>query len=116
MTQQPLGDVETLALALRHLADTIDARAVSGDAEASYTAQLLKKGPQKTAKKLIEEAGETGLAVVSEGGSAVANEAADLVYHLFVALRSRGVSLEAVAAALIKRQKMSGLEEKAARE
>ena len=110
-----LGDLETLRLAMQHLADTVDARADAGDAESSYTARLLAKGPLKCAKKLIEEAGELGLAVAAESDGDVAGEAADVIYHMFVALRSRGVSLEAVGKALIDRQGMSGLEEKAAR-
>lgn len=116
MTRQPLGDTDVLAIALNQLADTIDDRALVGDKSDSYTARLLEKGPLKCSKKLIEEAGELGLAVVAESEEDIAGEAADVIYHMFVALRSRGVSLESVAAALIRRQGMSGLEEKASRD
>ena len=116
MSRQPLGDTEILSLALRQLADTVDERAIVGDASDSYTARLLEKGPLKCAKKLIEEAGELGLAVAAESEGEIAGEAADVIYHMLVALRSRGVSLEQVAAALISRQGMSGLGEKASRE
>ena len=68
-----------------------------------------------TAKKLGEEGVEAALAVMAQGDQEVAGEAADLVYHLLVALRSRGVSLDAVATELKKRQGKSGIEEKASR-
>lgn len=116
MSDDQLGDTDNLALGIRHLAEIIDERALVGDEAASYTAKLLDKGPLKCAKKLIEEAGEFGLAVAAESDAEIAGEAADVIYHMFVALRSRGVSLEAVAAALIRRQGMSGLAEKAARD
>jgi phosphoribosyl-ATP pyrophosphohydrolase len=45
----------------------------------------------------------------------VAAEAADVIYHLLVALRSRGVSLDQVGKVLEARQARSGLEEKAGR-
>ncbi|HCJ16024.1 MAG TPA: phosphoribosyl-ATP diphosphatase, partial [Hyphomonas sp.] len=54
-------------------------------------------------------------AVRRESDAHVASEAADVLYHAFVALRSRGVSLDAVAAALEKRQGISGIDEKAGR-
>lgn len=110
----PLGSIDTLAAALGRLADTIDARA-DADADTSYTAQLLAKGPRKIAKKIIEEGGELGLALTSETDAAVASETADLLYHILVGLRARGVSLEDVAAALTAREGTSGLVEKASR-
>ncbi|MCI4643685.1 MAG: phosphoribosyl-ATP diphosphatase [Hyphomonadaceae bacterium] len=109
-----LGSPAEFFAALDHLAQTIDARA-DGDPAESYTAKLLAKGPQKCAKKLGEEAVELALALVSESDEAVASEAGDLLYHLLVALRSRGLSLDAVGGALATRQAMSGLEEKASR-
>ncbi|MEO0815929.1 MAG: phosphoribosyl-ATP diphosphatase [Pseudomonadota bacterium] len=109
-----LGSPADFFAALDHLAQTIDARA-TGDADASYTAKLLQKGPPKCAKKLGEEAVELALALVSEADDAVASEAADVLYHFMVALRSRGVSLDQVGAALAARQAQSGLAEKASR-
>lgn len=113
-TPSPLGDARRLTDSLRDLAGVIDARA-GGDAAASYTAQLLAKGPAACAKKLGEEGVEAALAVASQGEDEVAAEAGDVLYHLLVALRARGVSLDDVAAVLVKRQGMSGLAEKASR-
>ncbi|MAK59703.1 MAG: phosphoribosyl-ATP diphosphatase [Ponticaulis sp.] len=106
---------ERVAQALNALASTIDARAAEGDASSSYTAKLLAKGPHKTAKKLGEEAVELAIALTSEEDTAVTAEAADVLFHLLVALKSRNVSLDAVAEELISRQGLSGLVEKANR-
>jgi phosphoribosyl-ATP pyrophosphohydrolase len=99
---------------LHDLAATIDARAASGG-EASYTRKLLDKGPEHCAKKLGEEAIETVIATVENDREHLIAESADLLFHLLVVLKSRGVTLEDVEAALAKRTVMSGLEEKAAR-
>ena len=53
--------------------------------------------------------------MASQDDKAVASEAADLVYHLLVALRSRGVTLDVLAKALEARQGKSGIDEKASR-
>ena len=110
-----LGSEERLSLVLKHLAETIDQRAQAGDDGSSYTAKLLAKGPSRTAKKLGEEAVELALALVSEDDQDVIGETADVIFHLFVALRSRNISLDQVAAALADRQGISGLDEKASR-
>lgn len=112
---EALGSAAALAEALSELARTIDARA-GGDPEHSWTARLLAAGPALAAKKLGEEGVETALAIASQDETAVAAEAADLVYHLLVALRSRGVPLDAIARALASRQGQSGIAEKAARQ
>lgn len=110
-----LGSPDRLAAALAHLATTIDARAADGDAAASWTAKLLAKGPDACAEKVHEEGQELAEAVIRESDARVASEAADVLYHALVALRSRGVSLDDVAAALESRQGTSGIDEKAGR-
>jgi phosphoribosyl-ATP pyrophosphohydrolase len=96
------------------LAATIDARAaLSG--EASYTKKLLDKGAEHCAKKLGEEAVETVIAAVENNRDHLIAESADLIYHLLVLLKARGVTLGDVEAALAQRTSMSGLEEKASR-
>lgn len=96
------------------LAATIDAREASGE-EASYTRKLLDKGPEHCAKKLGEEAVETVIAAVGNDRDHLIAESADLLFHLLVLLKSRGVKFEDVETALAQRTTMSGLEEKAAR-
>jgi len=99
---------------IHDLAQTIDARAASSG-EASYTKKLLDKGTAHCAKKLGEEAVETVIAALEPSREPLVAESADLIYHLLVLLKSRGVSLEEVEAALAQRTSMSGLEEKASR-
>ena len=99
---------------IHDLAATIDARAAAGG-DASYTRKLLDKGPEHCAKKLGEEAVETVIAAVENDRDHLISESADLLFHLLVLLKSRGVKLEDVEAALGRRTTMSGLEEKAAR-
>ena len=100
---------------IHDLAATIDVRAASGG-QASYTRKLLDRGPEYCAKKLGEEAVETVIAAVENNRDHLIAEAADLLFHLLVVLKSRGVKIEDVEAALAQRTSMSGLEEKAARE
>ncbi len=99
---------------IHDLASIVDARAASGG-EVSYTRKLLEKGPEHCAKKLGEEAVETVIAGIGEDRGHLIAESADLLFHLLVLLKSRGVKLEEVEAALAERTAMSGLEEKAAR-
>ena len=99
---------------LHDLADIVDARAASGG-EGSYTRKLLDKGPEHCAKKFGEEAVETVIAGIGHDRDHLIAESADLLFHLLVLLKSRGVRLEEVEATLEQRTGMSGLEEKAAR-
>ena len=99
---------------LAQLAATIHARR-SASSDSSYTRQLLDAGPVKCAKKLGEEAVETVIAGIGKDRDHLIAESADLLFHLLVLLKSRGVKLEEVEAALAQRTGMSGLEEKAAR-
>src|ERR1700754_652803 len=82
-------------------------------AEVSYTRKLLDRGTAQCAKKFGEEAVETVLAAVAEDRERLIGETADLLYHLLVVLRSRGVAFAEVEEALAQRSKKSGLEEKA---
>jgi len=101
--------------ALDRLFATIAARKAAGDATASYTAKLIAQGVEKCAKKFGEEAIETVIAGVGDHRNHLIAESADLLFHLLVLLKSRGVRLEEVEATLAQRTRMSGLEEKAAR-
>ena len=84
-------------------------------ADVSYTRKLLDRGVVHCAKKLGEEAVEAAIAAVAEDRDRMTAEAADLLYHLFVVLHVRGVSLAEVEAELAARTRQSGLDEKAAR-
>ncbi len=71
--------------------------------EGSYTAKLLDEGTGACARKVGEEAVEVVTASLSESDERVVSEAADLVYHLYVLLASRGVDLAAVEDELARR-------------
>lgn len=71
--------------------------------EGSYTASLLAAGPGRAAQKVGEEGVETALAAAAGSEEELVGEAADLLYHLLVALRSRGVAPDRVGAELERR-------------
>jgi phosphoribosyl-ATP pyrophosphohydrolase len=85
------------------------------DVAKSYTAQLLKEGAARCAKKFGEEAVEVVLAAVAKDRTALTDESADVLYHLLVVWTACGVKPKDVYAALAAREKQSGLAEKAAR-
>lgn len=99
---------------LADLEDRVHARAKASASE-SYTRALLDKGIDHCAKKLGEEAIETVLAALQNDKSKLIAEAADLLYHLLVVLKARGVTLAEVEAALEKRTAQTGHQEKASR-
>lgn len=99
---------------LHDLERRVAARA-KANADVSYTRKLLDRGPAYCAKKLGEEAVETVLAAISERRDRVIAESADLLYHLLVLLKARGIKLAEVEAVLQSRTAQSGLQEKAAR-
>jgi phosphoribosyl-ATP pyrophosphohydrolase len=83
--------------------------------EQSYTAKLLAKGTAKCAKKFGEEAVELALAAVMGDIKETTAEAADVLYHLLVLLKSAGIAPEDVMAELQRREGVGGLVEKASR-
>lgn len=92
--------------ALSSLDDTLAQRAAAvdraGDASPSYTRRLLEDRNLRL-KKLGEEAAELVTACADANPSRAAEEAADLLYHVLVALRPLGLSLEDVKAVLARR-------------
>ena len=82
---------------LDELAETIAQRA-DADPKVSYTRSLLDKGAAHCARKFAEEAIELTIAAAVEGEDAVRAEAADVLYHLLVVLRARGVPFASVLA------------------
>jgi phosphoribosyl-ATP pyrophosphohydrolase/phosphoribosyl-AMP cyclohydrolase len=84
-------------------------------AQRSYTRSLLDGGVPKISAKISEEAAELNAALAGETDDRVASEAADVIYHLMVGLRARGVALRRVIEVLAKRAGQSGHAEKASR-
>ncbi len=69
----------------------------------SYTTKLFEKGVRSIAQKVGEEGVETALAAVAQDDAALCGEAADLLFHLQVLLRARGLSLGDAVAVLRER-------------
>lgn len=84
-------------------------------AEKSYTRSLLDGGASKIGAKLREEGAELAQAIAEESDDRVVSEAADVLFHLLVGLKHRGLRLRDVAAKLNSRMGVSGHAEKAAR-
>jgi phosphoribosyl-ATP pyrophosphohydrolase/phosphoribosyl-AMP cyclohydrolase len=78
---------------------TISERALERP-EGSYTASLLEAGIGACARKVGEEAVELAVAALDEPDDRVVEEAADLVYHLYVLLAARGLDIAQVEDAL----------------
>ena len=95
--------------------DTMIASRMGADPDSSWTAQLLARGPEKCAEKFGEEAVEAIIASARNDRNTLTAEAADVLYHLLVMLRSRDVPLSDVLDELSRRQGQSGIAEKAAR-
>ena len=89
---------------LSQLEATIAKRIVE-QPEDSYTARLYGQGPGRIAQKLGEEGVELALAAVSRDDDAVLAESADLLYHLLLLLKARGLSVARVVAELESRHR-----------
>ena len=101
-------------MTLEDLFASIEVRATA-DPEKSWTASLLAQGPEKCAEKFGEEAIEAIIEAVKDDKMRLTSEAADVLFHLLVMLKSRGVALGDVMDELARRQGQSGMSEKAAR-
>jgi phosphoribosyl-ATP pyrophosphohydrolase len=98
--------------------DDLEARVAeraTAEPSASYTRQLLDSGIERCGKKFGEEAVEAILAAALDDRTGLTKEAADVLYHLLVLLRLKGIPLSEVMAELERRTVQSGLAEKAAR-
>ena len=96
------GEISDLGRTLTRLAGTIAGRRREMP-EGSYTAKLLDRGTGYTAQKVGEEAVEVVVAALE--GEKLAEESADLLYHLLVLLEGRGVGVEEVARVLDERHR-----------
>ena len=94
----------TAAGMLEELARVVAARAQASP-ESSYTARLLAQGPDQVLKKIGEEATEVVLAARVQSDERLAEETADLLYHLLVALHQRSLPLARVMDELRRRRK-----------
>ncbi len=112
-------DFERLGAILTRIAHVIEERR-GQDPSTSYVAAKLAKGVEHCAKKVGEEAVETAMAAVlaeTKGApEALVAESADLLFHLTILWAATGITPDAVAAELERREGVSGHAEKAARQ
>ncbi len=106
-TQTAYGVIDTLY-------HTIQERK-NADPTTSWTAKLLNKGENTILKKVVEEAGEYCFAHKDNDQSEMVYEAADLTYHMLVALASKNISPDRIKQELSRRFGISGIAEKNAR-
>ena len=83
--------------------------------ESSYTSKLINGDENSLLKKIVEEAGEFTFAVKDKDESEMIYEAADITYHVLVALAKYNISPDRVKQELARRFGMSGIEEKNSR-
>ncbi|MFN7183428.1 MAG: bifunctional phosphoribosyl-AMP cyclohydrolase/phosphoribosyl-ATP diphosphatase HisIE [Thermomonas haemolytica] len=74
--------------------DALIARRAQERPQGSYTTRLFEAGIRRIAQKVGEEGVETALAAVAQDDEALLGEASDLLYHLLVLLRARGLGLD----------------------
>ncbi len=86
-----------------------------GDPETSYTARLFRRGRAKIAQKLGEEAVETVIEAMAGDTKKLAEESADLLYHLLVLWADAGLEPADVYGVLAAREGVGGIAEKASR-
>lgn len=82
-----------LALAFLSRLDGVIAARIADKPEGSYTARLYSHGTTRLAQKVGEEAVEVALAAVGGDRDKIVGEAADLVFHLLLLLKDRGLAL-----------------------
>ena len=85
------------------------------DPKTSYTAKLLQGNENSMLKKVVEESGEFTFAIKDNDTEEIIYEAADIAYHVLVALASKNISPDRVKQELARRFGMSGIEEKNSR-
>ncbi|HEX7338901.1 MAG TPA: bifunctional phosphoribosyl-AMP cyclohydrolase/phosphoribosyl-ATP diphosphatase HisIE [Rhodanobacteraceae bacterium] len=100
------GDDIGPALAFLGRLDALVAQRHAERPAGSYTTQLFESGTRRIAQKVGEEGVETALAAVAQGDDDFIGEGADLVYHLLVLLRARGLGLADVVDKLQSRHKV----------
>lgn len=88
----------------------------NADPSTSWTAKLLSKGDNTILKKVVEEAGEFSFAYKDNDEKEMVYEAADLTYHMLVALAAKNISPDRIKQELARRFDMSGIAEKNARD
>ncbi|MCG3684972.1 bifunctional phosphoribosyl-AMP cyclohydrolase/phosphoribosyl-ATP diphosphatase HisIE [Aliarcobacter butzleri] len=117
-TDKIISDVEINTTAAYGVIDTLYhtiCERKDEDVSKSYTAKLLKGNQNSMLKKIVEESGEFTFAVKDDNEEEIIYEAADVTYHVLVALASKNINPDRVKQELARRFGISGIEEKNSR-
>ena len=117
-TNEIISDVEINTTDAYGIVDTLYhtiCEKKNDDPTKSYTSKLLNGKENSMLKKIVEEAGELTFAIKDNDTEEIIYEAADVTYHVLVALASKNVSPDRVKQELARRFGMSGIEEKNSR-
>ena len=87
------------------LEDTITNRIENADASTSYVSSLFKKGINKVAQKVGEEAVEVVIEAKDTNDDLFLNESADLLFHYLMLLQAKGFKLNDIVEVLKEREK-----------
>lgn len=90
---------------ISQLEKVIESRRESADSETSYVASLFKKGINKIAQKVGEEAVETVIEAMDTNDELFLYESADLLFHYLILLQAKGYKLQDIVKELKGRQK-----------
>jgi phosphoribosyl-ATP pyrophosphohydrolase/phosphoribosyl-AMP cyclohydrolase len=85
--------------------EAVIAQRLADAPEGSYTAKLFARGTKRMAQKVGEEGVEVALAAMAGDDAELVSESADLLFHLTLLLKSRGLSLAQVADELAARHR-----------
>jgi phosphoribosyl-ATP pyrophosphohydrolase/phosphoribosyl-AMP cyclohydrolase len=112
------SDVEVATDAMYGVIDTLYhtiQERKNADPSTSWTAKLFSKGDNTILKKVVEESGEFCFAYKDNDEGEMVYEAADLTYHMLVALAAKNISPDRIKQELARRFDMSGIAEKNSR-
>ena len=117
-TNETISDVQVDTTSAYGVIDTlyhVIQEKKNDDPTKSYTAKLLQGKQNSMLKKIVEESGEFTFAIKDNDTEEIIYEAADITYHVLVALASKNISPDRVKQELVRRFGMSGIEEKNSR-
>ncbi len=117
-TNRVICDVEVNTASVYSVIDTLYdtiCERKNEDISKSYTAKLLNGKENSMLKKIIEEAGEFTFAIKDKNEDDIIYEAADVTYHVLVALASKNINPDRIKQELARRFGISGIEEKNSR-
>jgi phosphoribosyl-AMP cyclohydrolase / phosphoribosyl-ATP pyrophosphohydrolase len=99
------SESEATRLSFLSQLEAVIAQRMSERPEGSYTARLWAEGPTRIAQKVGEEGVEVALAAVTQADERLVSEAADLLYHLALLLKTRNLSFATVVRELQQRHR-----------